>query len=87
MTPEHDQWDEFIEELSGPAGCDFRKDASGKTLWTCHGGNDKRLAEHILAEMGFDLDEIAASCLYFEDNGGFCDCEIVFNVDVVIDEP
>ncbi len=78
MTPEHPLWAEFIERLSGPEGCDFRKDENGKTVWKCKGGRDKSRARAILATMpGID---VKRSLVYFEAQGGHCDCEILFNV-------
>ena len=32
MSPSHPRWDEFLERLCGPEGCDFK--AKG---WTCFG--------------------------------------------------
>jgi hypothetical protein len=32
--------------------------------------------------MGFTAREIDLSCEYFDANGGFCDCAIIFNVDL-----
>jgi Protein of unknown function (DUF2695) len=85
MTREHPRWDEFCERLEGPGYCDFRETPNqhGKLVksWTCAGGRDKSLAARLLAEMGLTSDEIAWSCEYFEAHGGFCDCEILFNVD------
>ena len=37
-------------------------------------------ATHILRTMGFDEDFIYASMAYFAEHGGYCDCEILFNV-------
>jgi hypothetical protein len=31
--------------------------------------------------MGFGLDDVVASLDYFNEHGGHCDCEILFNVD------
>ena len=42
----------------------------------CH--HDHRHAERIMASMG-DID-IPASIKYFASRGGFCDCEILLNV-------
>lgn len=75
MTPEHQRWAEFCERLAGPEGCDFTED--GK--WKCHGGTDKRFATAILTDMGGV--DIPATLRFFEENGGYCDCEILFNVD------
>jgi len=78
MTTEHTRWDEFCERLGGPEGCNFRDDKEKGTTWHCGGGTDKSFAEIILQDMG-DVD-VTASLSYFEDHGGYCDCEILFNV-------
>lgn len=78
MTPTHPRWNEFIERLQGPEGCNFHENASGKTAWSCTSGTDRPYARHILECMGgFDIEK---SCEYFEGHGGYCDCEILFNV-------
>jgi len=78
MWQGHAGWTDFLEKLEGPDGCDFKKDENGKVTWRCKGGNDKSLAAAIMQSMG-DVD-ISASLAYFEHLGGFCDCEILFNV-------
>jgi Protein of unknown function (DUF2695) len=45
--------------------------------WSCQHGHCQ--AERIMAEMG-GID-IKASIAYFEEHGGYCDCEILYNVD------
>jgi Protein of unknown function (DUF2695) len=77
MTKEHPRWEEFLERLEGPEGCNFREAAPGKTVWNCAGGDDKSLATAILTDMGASIEE---SLAYFEAHGGYCDCEILFNV-------
>ena len=81
MTTEHPRWGEFCERLGGPEGCDFKKDKKGEIHWKCAGGRDKSLATKILRKMGLTLREVAESFAYFEEHGGYCDCEILFNVD------
>jgi hypothetical protein len=78
MTPEHPRWAEFTNRLGGPEGCDFRED----NTWRCHGGHDKRFATAILEDMAKTEDiNVAGSLAYYDQNGGHCDCEILFNVD------
>ena len=74
MRPRHPRWTEFIDRLAGPDGCNFKAET-----WTCFG--DTRLTERILAGMGWEPAAIAASLRYFRSRGGYCDCEVVFNVD------
>ncbi len=85
MRPAHSRWQEFYDRLEGPDGCNFREepDADGKpeTRWTCLAGKDKSAARRILSAMGFSRASVDASCADFEAHGGYCDCEILFNVE------
>lgn len=84
MTPEHPRWDEFCERLEGPEGCNFVERVPGDVstvTWRCGGGTDKSYARQILAAMGFSPGLVEGSLLYFEKHGGYCSCEILFNVD------
>jgi hypothetical protein len=78
MTPRHPLWKKFAERLDGPEGCNF-KDINGKFTWSCKGGMDKSKAKAILESMA-DID-VEKSLAYFDEHGGHCDCEILFNVD------
>ena len=77
MTPRDARWAEFVERLEGPEGCNFHEDDQGSVVWSCPGGHDKPAARRILTAMGYDVDQ---SLDYFEQYGGHCDCEILFNV-------
>jgi hypothetical protein len=79
MLPGNPRWEEFLERLSGPEGCDFHEDR-----WTCY--NDTRAAQALLARMGLSRPAIKLSLGFYRDHGGCCDCEIVFNVDPVPDD-
>ncbi len=79
MTPAHPLWEEFVQRLEGPEGCDFQQDETGQWQWQCQGGTDKSKAIAILETMP-DID-VEASLDYFERHGGYCDCEILFNVE------
>jgi hypothetical protein len=74
MRPRHPRWTEFIDRLAGPAACNFKAET-----WTCFG--DTRFTERILASMGLEPAAVAASVRHFRSRGGYCDCEVVFNVD------
>ncbi len=78
LTPTHPLWEGFRERLEGPGGCDFRKE-DGETKWYCPGGYDKPAAKVILETIP-DID-VAKSLALFEQYGGHCDCEILFNVE------
>ena len=75
MTPSHKRWDEFVQRMEGPEGCNFRMEKD-QLLWKCPGG----AAKAILKSMGFGRKAVLESLTYSEEYGGFCDCEIVFNV-------
>ena len=82
MNKKNPRWDEFLCRLDGKEGCNFRK-IKGKDglTWTCDSKDRGRpLATKILKAMGLTDKEIKGSMKYFDDNGGHCDCEILFNV-------
>ena len=80
MSPERADWQDFVERLEGPEGCNFRKrEEDGKTTWDCSGTGHEH-SERILAAMGLSETEIAESLEYFKEHGGYCDCEVLFNV-------
>jgi len=82
MTPQHPRWEEFIGRLKGPEGCGFREDKKGEWHWKCDSNDtSKPGATKILRRMGLTIREVAESLAYFEEHGGYCDCEILFNVD------
>ena len=81
MTPEHPRWKEFCSRLAGPDGCNFREKVPGdaaSATWNCRGGTDKTFAAKILRDMGMDVER---SLAFFDEHGGHCDCEILFNVE------
>jgi hypothetical protein len=71
LRPGSPRWPQFIEQLESMIalhGCDG---ARGETV--------HRRAKLVMCNMGcIDID---ASLAYFEENGGYCDCEILLNVD------
>lgn len=82
-TPQHPRWDEFYKLLNDELeafGCsgdgsqldmDTPKPAmqTQPTHW---------LSRHLLTAMQCDVD---ASIELFKRHGGYCDCEVLFNVD------
>jgi len=69
MMPGHRSWDSFCKKL-GKAINDSKTGCDARTT---------RFAKAILKKMpGID---VAGSIAYFEENGGYCDCEILMNVD------
>ena len=82
MNTNHKDWEKFCELLEGEEGCNFvQKDPKDiYTLsWNCKGGTDKSLAKKIL-EKYFPNIDIDKTFEYFDEHGGYCDCEILFNV-------
>jgi hypothetical protein len=83
MTPDNPRWDEFIDCLAGPEGCDFRETDAGPLIWTCDPSDRTRPhCRSIMQHMGLSRMAIGASLAYFEQRGGYCDCEVLFNVDL-----
>lgn len=77
LTPSSKRWGFFVEKLSGKDGCNF--DGDGEDLgWKCSGTIERPLARKILTDIG-DVD-IKETLEYFSKHGGYCDCEILFNV-------
>lgn len=80
MTPAHPAWDDFCERLEGVEGCNFHyDDDEGKTRWTCSAKQSYEHAFAILRAHWPDVD-LGASATYWQEHGGYCDCEILFNV-------
>jgi len=81
LTPDHKRWEEFTERLEGKEGCNYKEGINGdlqSVTWECDGSRERPLAKKIIEKMGaFDL---MGTMKYFDDHGGHCDCEILFNV-------
>lgn len=74
IRPGHPRWDEFVSRLAGPEACSFVGDR-----WTCNSEIERPFAGAILTDMGGV--DVESTLEFFETQGGFCDCEILFNVD------
>lgn len=77
MTLDHPRYPEFLDRLSGPDGINLREDGSHD----CEHSNGKPLTREVLHAMGFNSAEITSSLAYFEARGGFCDHEVVLDVE------
>ena len=73
LTPASDRWAEFMFKLNRALSVDVEDSRS-----SCCEHNHQH-AKEIMEEMG-GID-IPKSIAFFQDNGGYCDCEICFNVD------
>lgn len=85
VSHDHPAWEEFLDRLEGPEGCDFTEGEPGNVdsiTWRCAGGMDKTYATAILRNMqnSYPDIDVEASLAYYNENGGHCDCEILFNV-------
>ncbi len=85
MTIRHRRWDEFADRLGGPEACDFRETPDGDMTWTCN-AHTRDQAARILRDMGATDLDLLATLDYFDEHGGYCDCEILLNVDADPDE-
>ncbi|MFZ0218459.1 MAG: DUF2695 domain-containing protein [Candidatus Dormiibacterota bacterium] len=80
ILPRHPRWDEFLERLTGPDGMGLTGHDLSDMRWTCFGGEDKRFSRRALQAMGRSERAIEVSLAYFENHGGYCDCEVWMNV-------
>ena len=84
MTPDHHRWSEFYERLGqyvsrlGCSGNGTQLDDAGKITPQDPAQPTHWLSQKLLIEMGCDVD---ASLEYFREHGGYCDCEVLFNVE------
>jgi hypothetical protein len=80
MTTAHPRWSEFVGRLGGPEACDFRQEAGGTVTWNCT-SHTRDQASRILRDMGATDGDLLATLDYFDAHGGYCDCEILLNID------
>ena len=62
----------FLRRLGGTEGCNFTHET-----WHCDGTFKK--AKAIMTKMNFTEEEIGRVLDISQNNGGFCDCEMLFN--------
>jgi hypothetical protein len=76
LTPQSKRWEVFCETLY----LSLYPDGGDRSICAGAPGKDRhRHAKQIMADMGgVDIDK---SIAFFEYNGGYCACEILFNVD------
>ena len=76
------QFEKFSELLEGKEGCNFTEKIMGNQkspTWKCY--HDYRFTKKILKKYFKDID--AKKFIEFcKKNGGYCDCEILFNVEI-----
>ncbi len=72
------EFDALCDWLGGPEGCNFQQEIHGdpeSITWTCDG--TLKLTRHWMRVHGVDT---AANIPELEERGGYCDCEVLFNV-------
>ena len=74
LTPEHHYWNAFTLILGGPGYCDFDNHAR------CNQGSDFAYSRAVLQRCFPGID-VEATLQFFRDNGAFCDCEVLYNID------
>jgi len=88
MVVSRPRWKEFLSRMEGKEGCNFREDpkkletrkesarfGKPRIVWNCE--HTLNIASRLLRKMGFDVE---SSLTYFRSRGGYCDCEVLFNV-------
>ena len=76
LTPE--QAKDLFAFLEGPEGCDFKEDIPGDTssvTWKCNG--TLKMTRAWLYQHGLPVERVLT---WLEQGGGYCDCEVLFNV-------
>jgi hypothetical protein len=84
LTPKNLRWKNFIVLLDRAL-----TEGLPEGKWRCgndgSGGSKHRYAEAVMAEFGeIDID---GTLEFFRQHGGYCDCEVLFNVDPDLDDP
>jgi len=74
LKPGHELWQEFVNRLAGPEGCDFNSKRKG----VCCG--DLVFTKYILRKHFPGLNH-EKTIEFFKEHGGHCDCEVLYNVD------
>jgi hypothetical protein len=85
MTREHPQWDQFIQILEGILYFHEIENEDGEPdiAWHCESDFTQTTAVlNFMISLGILKDiDIDGTIEYFQENGGYCDCEVLFNVD------
>lgn len=81
MTPEHPEWDDFmdmlVEQLVEDSGLELTDEL---TIAHITGGCDHTFDKSRAAMMLIEDANIRESLENFKDKGGYCDCEVVLNI-------
>jgi Protein of unknown function (DUF2695) len=78
MSPTHPEWAAFCDALAGEVFGDFEDVEAGK--FSSHCQHDHRRTRSLLVNKWPQVD-VEATLKLFREHGGFCDCEVLLNVD------
>lgn len=73
-------WAEFCRRMESPEGLDVQGDPNDMSTITWRCDHTRAKAQRIMLAMGFTPEQIVDALFAFEQSGGYCDCEIMFNV-------
>jgi hypothetical protein len=93
MKPGHLLWPVFCQLLE--TACEFHAawepepgyafapgaDGEPGTAWRCPGERNRPRTVGLLRMMGASTEEVLAALDHYDEHGGHCDCEILFNVE------
>jgi hypothetical protein len=81
MTPAHPRWHEFADRLGERV--QFETDEGDVPVrWRCfhsHVG-----CVDVMHAMGVDWADTDATLIWFQAHGGYCDCEVLFNIAALV---
>jgi hypothetical protein len=91
LPRDHPSFEEFIKRLKSPEGCNIKevnykfvetthesREIAYRYTWECNATADRPKATAILKTIP-DID-VEGTLAYFDEHGGFCDCEVLFNI-------
>ena len=82
LTKEHQLWNDFCKRLEGEEGCNMQITGDGLNLddyqFRCDRTMERPYTKKILQK--YNNIDVEGTMKYFEKQGGYCDCEILFNI-------
>lgn len=73
-------WREFLRRMEGRDGVNVQGDPNDldSISWTCN--HTHAAVRRVMTSMGFTESQVEEAVFCFEEEGGFCDCEVLINV-------
>ena len=81
MNTENPDWNAFLNKLDDALVIESEND-DGEFTTVCDGKNERTAVRKILADMGYDENDIDLSLDWMWTAGGHCSCEVLFNCGV-----